>query len=86
MRPIVGIAVLVCGLGGLSCAVKFTLAESEEATAKAWVRTVDGWEHADNWNPSIAEPPRLHPLVIAAGQVFTSAFALALFASNPPRR
>jgi hypothetical protein len=57
---------------------------SAERTAAAvtsikWVRTVDGWERPESWSLQAVGPPRLHPVVIAAGQALFSALGLAAF-------
>jgi hypothetical protein len=44
--------------------------------AGGWVRTVDGWERVDSWYVSEVRPPRLHPLVVAAGQGLVSLLGL----------
>jgi hypothetical protein len=41
-----------------------------------WVRTVDGWERTETWNASEVHEPRLHPLVVAAGQGLISVMVL----------
>jgi len=41
-----------------------------------WVRTLDGWERPNDWQPSLAGPPAVHPLVVATGQLLLSVFAL----------
>jgi hypothetical protein len=51
-----------------------------------WVRTVDGWERPHSWNHSLAPPPAVHPLVVAAGQALVSLFALAVATSGGDRR
>ena len=77
MRIIVGISLLLFGTGTVLCEV-----ECQSAAAAAspdwtgWVRTTDGWERPQGWQVAAASPPRLHPLVVAAGQGLVSVFAL----------
>jgi hypothetical protein len=83
MRWILGIVLLLLAAGSMSCQLKVLSAELvEPARNAAWVRTVDGWERPHNWSPSHAGPPTLHPLVLAAGQVLLSAFALVAATSS----
>jgi len=47
-------------------------------TPDSWRRTVDGWEKNDRWQ--LAELPRairLHPGIVAGGQMLASLLALA---------
>ena len=88
VRLIVGIAVLIVGVGALSCRWEGPAARSSPAPPSVrWVRTVDGWEQPESWRALAIRPPRLHPLVVATGQVLLSLFALAAFSSGnrPPR-
>jgi hypothetical protein len=84
MRLIVGIACLLLGMGMLSCRLDgLTSSEAAERPttephAAEWVRTVDGWERVDSWYLGEVMPPRLHPLVVAAGQGLLSLLGLAL--------
>jgi hypothetical protein len=79
MRMILGISLLLLGIGTLSC--RGTREEVEVATRPAmnWVRTIDGWERPGLWAVSRVTPPRLHPLVVAAGQGLASALVLVAF-------
>ena len=78
MRSILGILLLLLGIGLASCRIESGSAELPQPPHTAdWVRTSDGWERAGNWAPSLAPPPAVHPLVIAAGQLFVSMLALA---------
>jgi hypothetical protein len=54
-----------------------TAAPGFSAGPAKWVRTVDGWERPETWWIDPAVPPRLHPLVVAAGQILVSALGLA---------
>ena len=86
MRSILGILLLLLGVGLLSCRIEGRSADLvNAANASDWVRTVDGWERPHNWSPSLVEPPVMHPLVVAAGQLLVSLFALAA-ASGPANR
>ena len=52
-----------------------------------WVRTVDGWERPEGLVYGTGPaPPRLHPLVVAAGQVLLSALALVACSGAEPNR
>jgi hypothetical protein len=77
MRLIFVITFLLIGIGMLSCSVEGTANSRPSPTS--WVRTVDGWERPNLWHTSPAEPPRLHPAVVAAGQTLASLLALAVF-------
>jgi hypothetical protein len=78
MRSILGIVLLLLGIGLASCRIENGSAEvSKPPRAADWVRTSDGWERPGNWAPSLAPPPAVHPLVIAAGQLLVSMLALA---------
>ena len=50
--------------------------------AGQWVRTVDGWERTELWHARDLHVPRLHPLVVAAGQGLVSVTALVLCAGH----
>jgi hypothetical protein len=76
MRLILGIACLLLGLGMLSCGVGDAKPQAANP-AGGWVRTVDGWERAGGWQVGDVRPPRLHPLVVAAGQGLVSLLGLA---------
>lgn len=78
MRSLLGIVLLLAGVGLVSCRIdsRATRADAPSA-ADDWVRTADGWERSSNWTPSLAAPPAVHPLVIAAGQLLFSLLALA---------
>lgn len=87
MRLIFGIICLLFGMGMLSCQMEGPAqTEAHKPTSRraatssapniAWVRTVDGWERADSWNVGEVVPPRLHPLVVAAGQGLLSLLGL----------
>jgi hypothetical protein len=78
MRLIIGIACLLAGLGILLCRVDTDAApQAAERNGPTWVRTVDGWERVDSWYVDGVSPPRLHPLVVAAGQGLVSLLGLA---------
>ena len=80
MRQIIGITLFVLGVGLLLCQWEGRAARTPaDAQVVRWVRTVDGWERADAWQPSIVAPPDLHPFVVAAGQGLLSVFALVAF-------
>jgi hypothetical protein len=49
------------------------------STTPAWVRTVDGWERPSAWLATAPNVPRLHPVVVAAGQGLASVLALVAF-------
>jgi hypothetical protein len=87
MRQIVGISVVLFGTGALLCEIEWqsaTLASASRATAL--VRTVDGWERPQDWRSEPVTAPRIHPLVVAAGQGLVSIFALvACHGDRPPK-
>jgi hypothetical protein len=86
MRSILGILLLLFGVGLVSCRIEGRSTDLViVANASDWVRTVDGWERPHNWSPSLAEPPVMHPLVVAAGQLLVSLFALAAATSQANR-
>ena len=76
VRLIVGILLLLFGAGTLSCRLDGVAAEPR---VSPWVRTVDGWERADSWQPDPPPPPSIHPLVVAAAQGLVSVLALVAF-------
>ncbi len=77
MRSICGILVLLLGVGLMSCRIEGRSADATAPESEVeWVRTVDGWEQPHHWASSLAEPPALHPLVVAVGQTLVSLFAL----------
>jgi hypothetical protein len=81
VRLILGITLLLLGVGLLSCNVEGT-ANSEPTSPPAvrqWVRTTNGWERASSWHAAKAPRPRLHPLVVAAGQGLVSVLGLVAF-------
>jgi len=82
MRSILGILLLLAGAGLVSCRIDGPAARALPPHDDNWVRTADGWEQSGNWTPSLAAPPAVHPLVIAAGQLLVSMLALA--AATPP--
>ena len=84
MRSIIGILLLLVGLGLVSCQFDGTTAGTRlAATSQAdWVRTVDGWERAGSWEPMVSHRPRLHPVVVASGQVLAAVLALVAFAGE----
>ena len=88
LRLILGITLLLLGLGSLSCQVQDSIGEGPVIpSAGQWVRTVDGWERTELWNPPPLHAPRLHPLVVAAGQGLLSVMGLVVCAKdNRPRR
>jgi hypothetical protein len=78
MRSMLAIVLLLLGAGLLSCQIEGRPLEKAVSTQHAaWVRTIDGWERMDRWSPAINKSPALHPLVVAAGQLLVSLFALA---------
>jgi hypothetical protein len=87
LRLIVGISLLLLGIGTLSCRVE-GLAARPAVTAESmeWVRTKDGWERPHAWHMTPAGRPRIHPLVVAAGQGLLSALALVAFHREAPPR
>ena len=86
MRLIIGIVLLLLAVGSLSCRLEGLSADSATPAGEAsWVRTVDGWEQPHNWLPSLAGPPAIHPLVLAASQALFSVFALAASAGPSDR-
>lgn len=88
MRSVIGIAIVLLGIGFVSCRWGRSAASVPQAAVAApWIRTVDGWERVASWQPTIAPPPRLHPLVMAAAEVLVSVLALVATApSDLPAR
>ncbi len=87
MRSILGILLLLIGVGLLSCRIEGRSADVTRPVHQPdWVRTIDGWERPPNWSPSLARQPDVHPLIVAAGQVLLSLFALAAAAESPVYR
>ena len=83
MRLILGITLLLLGLGTLSCQVADSVGDGPVATsARQWVRTANGWERTDLWQAADLYTPRLHPLVMAAGQGLVSVLGLAACAGD----
>jgi hypothetical protein len=79
LRLILGISLLLLGLGGLSCQVQNSVGRGPVVTAAGqWVRTVGGWERTETWHAPDLYVPRLHPLVVAAGQGLVSVMALVV--------
>lgn len=79
MRSILSISLLLVIIGLVVCRIEgqsTSLAPTAQMTE--WVRTVDGWEKPLGWTTSLAGPPAVHPLVVAAAQVLVSLFALAV--------
>jgi hypothetical protein len=88
VRLILGITLFLLGIGLWSCQIDGLAGGSPSPTIEApWVRTVDGWERAGSWHAESAMPrPRLHPLVVAAGQLLLSLLALTYFDANRPQQ
>jgi di/tricarboxylate transporter len=81
LRLILGITLLLLGLGSLSCQVQNSVGDGPVVTpAGQWVRTVGGWERTEMWHAPELYVPRLHPLVVAAGQGLVSVTALMVCA------
>jgi hypothetical protein len=77
MRLIVGISLVLFGVGSMLCEVEWHSGVTPAASGLTGrVRTTDGWESPLNWRTESASPPRVHPLVVAAGQGLVSIFAL----------
>jgi hypothetical protein len=86
VRLIFGITLLLLGLGMLSCRMGTAVPEPElnaHVRTLTWVRTVDGWERPESWRIQNVGPPRLHPLVVAAGQGLASLLGLAACQREP---
>ncbi len=78
MRSVFAIALVLVGIGILSCRMEqFAVPAPHSVDAAPWVRTIDGWERGSNWQPSVAASPRLHPVLVAAGEALVSILALA---------
>jgi hypothetical protein len=80
VRAILGITFLLVGVAMLSCQVDGPQPPAEvtaNRSATKWVRTVDGWERPQSWYTQPVALPRLHPLVVAAGQILLSALGMA---------
>lgn len=76
MRLILGITLLLLGVGSLSCQIDNPVGGAPVVSQAQWVRTVAGWERTDLWGAPEPFVPRLHPVVVAAGQGLLSLFAL----------
>jgi hypothetical protein len=77
MRAILGILLFVGGVAIAAYRIDVQSSEPEVTLVHfEWVRTVDGWERPERWTISRVDPPAVHPVVIAAGQVLVSMFAL----------
>ena len=87
MRLIIGISLMLFGVGSLLCEVECRSAViPADSRMTGLVRTTDGWESPQNWRIESASPPRVHPLVVAAGQGLVSIFALvACQGGRPPK-
>jgi hypothetical protein len=86
VRAILGISCLLLGIAMWACRVEssselFADSAKPQAAAMAmkWVRTVDGWERTDSWFVEPVGRPRLHPLLVAAGQGLVSVMGLVVF-------
>ena len=81
VRLILGITLLLLGVGLLSCNVEGTAnsGPTSPPAVRQWVRTTNGWERASAWHAAKAPRPRLHPLVVAAGQGLVSVLGLVAF-------
>ena len=85
VRLILGISLLLLGSGLLLCRVEETSGNGVVVPAAArWVRTIDGWERPGMWRETTDFVPRLHPLVVAAGQGLLSVFGLLACRRNVP--
>jgi hypothetical protein len=74
---------LLLGLGSLSCQVQNSVGQGPIVTpAGQWVRTIHGWERPELWHAPELHIPRLHPLVVAAGQGLVSVMALVVCAGH----
>ena len=83
VRLILGITLLLFGLGNLSCQVQNSAGEGPVISSdRQWVRTVNGWERMETWNAPDLYVPRLHPLVVAAGQGLVSVMGLVACAGQ----
>jgi hypothetical protein len=86
MRTILGIAMLLAGIGMMSCRIEGRSSDQAlPANHADWVRTIDGWERSDDWLPSLTGPPAVHPVLVASGQVLISLFALVAAAGQSRR-
>ena len=88
VRLIIGILLFVLGLGlGFWSGRQVVgLGDGRQAVGLdegTWVRTAHGWERPQTWNAEAAKEPRLHPMVVAAGQGLASLLALLAWASPP---
>lgn len=88
MRLVIGIALFGVGLVLLLGQIEGTSGAGYPAET-SWVRTAQGWERVDLWEASSVGPARLHPLIVASGQVLVSLLALVATSPRcnlPPRR
>jgi hypothetical protein len=81
VRLILAVVLLLLGIGCWCCRIDGHGARplSRATSDTPWVRTVDGWERPGSWHIPTAPPPVLHPLVLGAGQLLLSLFALTAF-------
>jgi hypothetical protein len=87
MRSILGILLLLAGAGFMSCRIEVRSADLVRSPSSSdWVRTVDGWERPRHWSSSQVPPPAVHPVIIAAGQVLVSLFALTVATNGGHRK
>jgi hypothetical protein len=85
VRLILGITLLLFGVGTLSCRIEEApRSRPELAQDWQWVRTVDGWERPVMWRDVPQYVPRLHPLVVAAGQGLISVLGLVACQHDEP--
>jgi hypothetical protein len=67
----------------LSCRIDGLAARgTEQAAASRWVRTAQGWERPDRWVATAVWEPKVHPIVVAAGQGLASVMALVALGGN----
>lgn len=82
VRLILGITLLLLGIGSLSCRIDRPVGGAPVVPTGHWVRAVDGWERTDLWGAPEPFVPRLHPLVVAAGQGLLSVLGLVACAGD----
>lgn len=83
MRLIFGIALLLLGVGTLSCRLDGLPVKLPSNPQEVdWVRTANGWERTSAWTARETSSVKLNPLVVAAGQAMLSILVLSYYAED----
>lgn len=84
MRRALALALAILAIGYWAAAWSGQNSGEPATPPDSWRRTIDGWERNDRWQT--AAPPRavrLHPGIVAAGQMLASLLALAAARTEP---